>query len=258
MNTNLSRTHCLYNSNEIVDFSIFENCANTLKTLNSESYGLDNRPCIFPDHIPDLNLELPDFTSVTAPEFLTSRPESTSISQNDLDTTRIHASQWDGRWKDGLADADWASGSGLCVEVSAAAPKTNCDTNIRRARHAKFTVYDDQLIIQLRESGKAWKEIAKFLPGRSPGALQVRYSTKLKAKVPDRGVDLVRTSAATHFTIKLAFLVQCSRADHDFQSKRIRTALVKYQQQKWEVVAFLVGQGVSPATCQRLAFELRS
>ncbi|ODQ63099.1 hypothetical protein NADFUDRAFT_48317 [Nadsonia fulvescens var. elongata DSM 6958] len=47
----------------------------------------------------------------------------------------------------------------------------------------KFTPDDDTLLIHLKEDQKyTWKQIAKRFPGRTPGALQVRYCTRLKNK----------------------------------------------------------------------------
>lgn len=47
----------------------------------------------------------------------------------------------------------------------------------------KFTPEDDALLIKLKETTDLmWKQVADFFPGRSPGTLQVRYCTKLKAK----------------------------------------------------------------------------
>lgn len=60
-----------------------------------------------------------------------------------------------------------------------------------RAR-AKFTPEEDQFILHLRRNSRTWKEIAELLPGRSPGALQVRYSTKLKSKSSVWTTHLVR------------------------------------------------------------------
>lgn len=47
---------------------------------------------------------------------------------------------------------------------------------------ARFTEEEDRIIVNLRKKGQPWKKIAQRLPGRSAGALQVRYSTKLKTK----------------------------------------------------------------------------
>lgn len=48
---------------------------------------------------------------------------------------------------------------------------------------AKFTAEDDDLLVELKEVRKlTWKQIAEHFTGRTAGALQVRYCTKLKAR----------------------------------------------------------------------------
>lgn len=48
---------------------------------------------------------------------------------------------------------------------------------------AKFTAEDDDLLVDLKEMRKlTWKQIAEHFDGRTAGALQVRYCTKLKAR----------------------------------------------------------------------------
>jgi hypothetical protein len=46
----------------------------------------------------------------------------------------------------------------------------------------KFKDEDDLLIINLKEEGKSWDDIAKCFPGTTKGSLQVRYSTQLKER----------------------------------------------------------------------------
>jgi len=47
---------------------------------------------------------------------------------------------------------------------------------------------DDAKIYQLKEQGLSWVAIAKHFPGRSAGAIEVRYHTKLKnTKTSQRG-----------------------------------------------------------------------
>src|SRR5579862_8441639 len=47
----------------------------------------------------------------------------------------------------------------------------------------KFTAEEDQRLLDLKENkSMPWKQIAEFFPDRSAGTLQVRYSTKLRAK----------------------------------------------------------------------------
>ena len=47
-------------------------------------------------------------------------------------------------------------------------------------RRARYTSADDAMILQLRGQGLSWSAIAEQFPGRSAGAIQVRYQTKLK------------------------------------------------------------------------------
>jgi hypothetical protein len=48
----------------------------------------------------------------------------------------------------------------------------------RRGRY-RFKKEDDDKIIQMREKGKSWDEIAEEISGSTKGSIQVRYSTKL-------------------------------------------------------------------------------
>jgi hypothetical protein len=57
----------------------------------------------------------------------------------------------------------------------------------------KFTSEEDCLLIELKETKDlTWKQVADFFPGRTPGTLQVRYCTKLKAKPMVWTRDMVR------------------------------------------------------------------
>lgn len=66
---------------------------------------------------------------------------------------------------------------------------------------SKFTSEDDALLLELKESRNlTWKHIAEFFPKRSPGTLQVRYCTKLKAKPPVWTQDMVGTWMDHHIS----------------------------------------------------------
>ena len=54
------------------------------------------------------------------------------------------------------------------------------------SRRAKYTPADDAKIRQLKEQGLPWIAIAKQFPGRSAGAIEVRYHTKLKNTSPSQ------------------------------------------------------------------------
>jgi hypothetical protein len=58
----------------------------------------------------------------------------------------------------------------------------------------KFKDKDDKKIIQWKEEGKSWDEIAKLFQGSTKQSLQVRYSTKLKHRMetPKRGSKRLR------------------------------------------------------------------
>jgi hypothetical protein len=57
------------------------------------------------------------------------------------------------------------------------------------ARATRFLPDEDELLIKLKEKRSLpWNRIVKHFPGRTKGALQVRYSTKLK----DRGTGSLR------------------------------------------------------------------
>ncbi|KAK0655337.1 hypothetical protein B0T16DRAFT_451038 [Cercophora newfieldiana] len=53
-------------------------------------------------------------------------------------------------------------------------------------RRAKYTPEDDAKIRRLKERGLSWPAIAEHFPGRTPGAIEVRYHTKLKTTQPSR------------------------------------------------------------------------
>lgn len=48
------------------------------------------------------------------------------------------------------------------------------------SNRARYTPADDAKILRLKEQGLSWSAIAEEFPGRSAGAIQVRYQTKLK------------------------------------------------------------------------------
>ncbi|KAH6632478.1 hypothetical protein F5144DRAFT_488830, partial [Chaetomium tenue] len=52
------------------------------------------------------------------------------------------------------------------------------------SRRARYTPEDDAKIRQLKGQGLSWIAIAKHFPGRSAGAIEVRYHTKLKTADP--------------------------------------------------------------------------
>ncbi|KAK5004860.1 hypothetical protein LTR16_004939 [Cryomyces antarcticus] len=101
-----------------------------------------------------------------------------------------------------------------------------------RGPKLKFTPEDDQLLIDLKEKKNlTWKQIADFFPGRSSGTLQVRYCTKLKAKVTAWTDDMVQ---------------------------KLKTAMQDYDTDRWRIISGKVGSGFSPAACKEKAEELEA
>ncbi|KAJ5384877.1 hypothetical protein N7517_002788 [Penicillium concentricum] len=99
-----------------------------------------------------------------------------------------------------------------------------------KAPKTRFSAKEDALLIKLKEEFKlSWKDIAWFFPGRTQETLQVRYCSKLKEKVVGW--------------------------DDDWDLK-LKTALGRYEDDKWEYVAKKLGTGIRPAACQRRAEEL--
>ncbi|KAK3897550.1 hypothetical protein C8A05DRAFT_19707 [Staphylotrichum tortipilum] len=54
------------------------------------------------------------------------------------------------------------------------------DKSTSTSNRARYTPADDVKILQLKGQGLSWPDIAKEFPGRSAGAIRVRYQTKLK------------------------------------------------------------------------------
>ncbi|KAJ2975637.1 hypothetical protein NQ176_g5409 [Zarea fungicola] len=75
-----------------------------------------------------------------------------------------------------------ASGKRGVTKISMGKTESLFRLQQRSRARTKFTREEDRLIVNLRKKRETWKEIARKIPGRSPGALQVRYSTKLKFK----------------------------------------------------------------------------
>jgi hypothetical protein len=50
----------------------------------------------------------------------------------------------------------------------------------RKTKRAPWTAKEDEKLRKMHGDGYSWEDIHAALPGRSKGAIQVRYSTKLK------------------------------------------------------------------------------
>jgi hypothetical protein len=61
------------------------------------------------------------------------------------------------------------------------------------SNRAKYTPEDDAKILRLRAEGLSWSAIAGEFPGRSAGAIQVRYQTKLKPTEEEWEVEEICT-----------------------------------------------------------------
>ncbi|KXG47169.1 Cytochrome c oxidase, subunit Vb [Penicillium griseofulvum] len=76
-----------------------------------------------------------------------------------------------------------------------------------KAPKTRFTPEEDERLIELKEvHNLCWRDIAWFFPGRKQQTLQVRYSTKLKERIPDWG---------------------------DVWDQKLRDAIKEYEDKKW-------------------------
>jgi hypothetical protein len=66
-----------------------------------------------------------------------------------------------------------------------ASPSVQGRGRVGRGKHM-FSTKDDDKIIQMKEEGKSWDEIAEVISGSTKGSIQVRYSTKLKHRMGTR------------------------------------------------------------------------
>jgi hypothetical protein len=88
----------------------------------------------------------------------------------------------------------------------------------------KFSAEDDHLLIELKENRKmTWRQIAEHFDGRTAGALQVRYCTKLKAR-------------------------SGSWTDQDIAG--LKKAVDDYEHERWNIVAQKMGNKFSPQACR--------
>ncbi|KAK4904828.1 hypothetical protein LTR49_025793 [Elasticomyces elasticus] len=102
----------------------------------------------------------------------------------------------------------------------------------------KFTTEDDALLIELKTiRNLTWKQISDFFPGRSPGTLQVRYCTKLKAKTTVWTDDMVGDDTGA----------SAARAD---------LAVDEYEADRWRIISDKVGNGFSAAAYREKAKSL--
>ena len=77
-----------------------------------------------------------------------------------------------------------------CIAVALFTSALEWNKPTSTSRRARYTPADDAKIRQLKEQGLSWIAIAKHFPGRSAGAIEVRYHTKLKTADPSRSGSL--------------------------------------------------------------------
>jgi hypothetical protein len=63
-------------------------------------------------------------------------------------------------------------------------PPSKASTLTSRPRtRVKWMPEDDTKLVDMKKSGRSWKEINAAFPGRTPGTIQVQCSTKLKSRL---------------------------------------------------------------------------
>lgn len=98
----------------------------------------------------------------------------------------------------------------------------------RKPKKNKFSADDDELLVKLKEVDHlSWREIADRFQGRSPGALQVRYCTRLKTRPQTWTADDIRD---------------------------LKDAVALYQTDRWLSVAQKLDNRYTPTLC-RLKWE---
>ncbi|CAN6626836.1 hypothetical protein TRVA0_011S00540 [Trichomonascus vanleenenianus] len=106
--------------------------------------------------------------------------------------------------------------------VTAARPKI--------APKPKFSPEDDNLLIELKENRKmTWRQIAEHFDGRTAGALQVRYCTKLKSR-------------------------NNSWSEKDLSA--LKRAIQEYEEDRWNAIAQKLGNRFSPSACREKFTQL--
>lgn len=89
---------------------------------------------------------------------------------------------------------------------------------------AKFTAEDDDLLVDLKEKRKlTWKQIAEHFNGRTAGALQVRYCTKLKGR---------------------------SIVWNDEDVEALHEAIKEYEEERWIIVSQKMGSKFTASICR--------
>lgn len=111
---------------------------------------------------------------------------------------------------------------------------TTTNKRVSKKKHpkAKFTAEDDDLLVDLKEVRKlTWKQIAEHFDGRTAGALQVRYCTKLKARS-----------------------IEWSEEDVE----ALHEAMKDYEDERWIVVSQKMGSKFTASVCREKYNEVKS
>lgn len=95
----------------------------------------------------------------------------------------------------------------------------------------KFSQEDDDLLIELKENQKlTWRQIAEHFDGRTAGALQVRYCTRLKGR-------------------------SVSWPDNDIQD--LSRVVEEYEDERWNAIAAKLGGKYSASACREKFRQLQ-
>lgn len=177
-------------------------------TVTGGSWAPSSRPCLRPDCLPATSDLLGDLDAVqVVPKFAMEwRDAVQDLVTHDIQQPYCSPSPCDSSSLSLVSYDAYDDPACLCINMELETPDSRDHENLhgndlggspkassatsrttsllqrqQRSRvRARFTPDEDQLIVRLRNNGKTWKAIAEQIPGRSPGALQVRYSTKLK------------------------------------------------------------------------------
>lgn len=128
-----------------------------------------------------------------------------------------------------------ATAAGGPVTASSSAPRSMSSSSSASSRKAfkpkaKFTADDDDLLLELKENKKlSWKQIAEHFEGRTAGALQVRYCTKLKGR-------------SLHWSLE--------------DINALHEALEEYEEERWIIVSQKMGSKFTASICRDKFNEL--
>lgn len=96
----------------------------------------------------------------------------------------------------------------------------------------KFSPDDDTLLIHLKEnSNLTWRQIAQHFDGRSAGALQVRYCTKLKNRANSWSED---------------------------EEVALKQAIDEYESERWSIIAQKLDNKYTPTACREKFKQMNS